>query len=212
MAGSNNVTVYVKCDRSVEVQSQDVFLKDVASVRCMDNVVNAKMKALKIYHFPKDGVKRCVISSLKIVELMEEECPNITVQIVGEADVLVEWISVNRHKGWQQWLKAVLVCLVSFFGTAFTIMAYHNDVGINEVFTEVYRMVMNREPGGLNVLEVSYSVGLALGIIVFFNHIGGRRITKDPTPIEVALRNYEEDVDKTLIATAGREGKEEEVK
>lgn len=212
MAGSNNVTVYVKCDRSVEVQSQNVFLKDVASVRCMDNVVNAKMKALKIYHFPKDGVKRCVISSLKIVELMEEECPNITVQIVGEADVLVEWISVNRHKGWQQWLKAVLVCLVSFFGTAFTIMAYHNDVGINEVFTEVYRMVMNREPGGLNVLEVSYSVGLALGIIVFFNHIGGRRITKDPTPIEVALRNYEEDVDKTLIATAGREGKEEEVK
>lgn len=211
MAGSNNVTVYVKCDRSVEVQSQDVFLKDVASVRCMDSVISAKMKALKIHHFPKDGIKRCVISSLKLVELMEEECPNVTVQIVGETDVLVEWISVNRHKGWQQWLKAALVCVVSFFGTAFTIMAYHNDVGINEVFTEVYRMVMNKEPGGLNVLEVSYSIGLALGIIVFFNHIGGRRITKDPTPIEVAMRNYEEDVDKTLIATAGREGKEEEV-
>lgn len=212
MAGSNNVTVYLKCDRSVEVQSQDVFLKDVASVRCMDNVVNAKMKALKIYHFPKEGVKRCVISSLKIVELMEEECPNITVQLVGETDVLVEWISVNKHKGWQQWLKIALVSLISFFGTAFTIMAYHNDVGINEVFTEVYRMIMNQEPGGLNVLEVSYSIGLALGIIIFFNHIGGRRITKDPTPIEVALRNYEEDVDKTLIATAGREGTEEEVK
>ena len=210
MAVSSNVTVYLKCDRSVEVQSQDVYLKDLASVRCMDNTINAKMKALKIYHFQKDEAKRCVISSLKMVELMEQTCPNITVQIVGEPDVLVEWVDVNRHKGWQQWLKIVLVCLVSFFGTAFTIMAYHNDVGINEVFTEVYRMVMNREPGGLNVLEVSYSVGLTLGIIVFFNHVGGRRITKDPTPIEVALRNYEEDVDKALIATAGREGIEEE--
>ena len=90
-------------------------------------------------------------------------------------------------------------------------MAYHNDVGINEVFTEVYRIVMNREPSGLNTLEVSYSIGLALGIIVFFNHIGGRRLTKDPTPIEVAMRKYEEDVDKALIAQAGREGKEEEV-
>ena len=141
---------------------------------------------------------------------MEECCPNISVQIIGEPDVLVEWVSVNKHKGWQQWLKAALVCLVSYFGTAFTIMAYHNDVGINEVFTEVYRMAMNREPQGLNAVEISYSVGLALGIIVFFNHIGGRRLTKDPTPIEVAMRNYEQDVDKTLIETAGREGKEED--
>ena len=73
-----------------------------------------------------------------------------------------------------------------------------------------YHPVMNREPQGLNILEVSYSVGLAAGIIIFFNHVGGRRLTKDPTPIEVAMRNYEEDVDKTLIATAGREGREEE--
>ena len=74
--------------------------------------------------------------------------------------------SVNRHKGWQQWIKAAFVCLISFFGTAYTIMAYHNDVGINEVFTEVYRMAMGAEPGGLNTLEVFYSPGLAAGILI----------------------------------------------
>lgn len=206
----SNVTVYIKCDRNVEVQSPDVFMKDVGSLRCADNVISAKLKALKVHHFHQSDTKRCVISTLKLVELMEECCSNISVQIIGEPDVLVEWVSINKHKGWQQWLKAALVCLVSYFGTAFTIMAYHNDVGINEVFTEVYRMAMNREPQGLNAVEISYSVGLALGIIVFFNHIGGRRLTKDPTPIEVAMRNYEQDVDKTLIETAGREGKEED--
>ncbi len=205
-----NITVYLKCDRNVEVQSEDVFLSDVGELRCADANVSARCKALKIHHFQKEGTKRCIISTLKIVKQMEEACPGISVEIVGEPDVLVEWVSVNRHKGWQQWLKAALVCLVSFFGTAFTIMAYHNDVGINDVFSEVYRMVMNREPAGLNTLEVSYSIGLALGIIVFFNHVGGRRLTKDPTPIEVAMRNYEEDVDKALIAQAGREGAEEE--
>ena len=61
------------------------------------------------------------------------------------------------------------------------------------------------------MIEISYSIGLALGIIVFFNHVGGRRITKDPTPIEVAMKNYEKDVDTTLIETAGREGKEIDV-
>lgn len=205
----SNTTVYLKCDRNIEVQTQDVFLNDVGEVRCGDKMVSAKLNALKVHHFAKEGGRRRVISSLKLVELMEEECPNISVQIVGEPDVLVEWVNVAKRKGWQQWLKAAFVCLVSFFGTAFTIMAYHNDVGINDVFTEVYRMVMNREPQGLNVLEVSYSIGLAAGIIIFFNHVGGRRLSKDPTPIEVAMRNYEEDVDKALIATAGREGKED---
>lgn len=206
----SNVTVYLKCDRNVEVQSEDVFMTDVGTLRCADKIIAAKLKALKVHHFGREDTKRCVISTLKLVELMEETCPGISVEIVGETDVLIEQVNVDRHKGWQQWLKCGLVCLVSFFGTAFTIMAYHNDVGINDVFTEIYRMVMNREPQGLNTLEVSYSLGLAAGIIIFFNHVGGRRLTKDPTPIEVAMRNYEEDVDKALIATAGREGKEEE--
>ena len=205
-----NTTVYLKCDRTVEVQSSDVYMSEVGNLRCADPVIAAKLKALKIHHFGKEDAKRCVISVLKLIEQMENTCPGVTVQIVGETDVLVEWVKVDRHKSGIQGLKAALVCLISFFGTAFTIMAYHNDVGINDVFTEVYRMVMNREPQGLNVLDVSYSVGLALGIIVFFNHVGGRRLTKDPTPIEVAMRNYEEDVDKALIATAEREGKEEE--
>lgn len=206
-----NAIVYLKCDRNVEVQSADVFLKDLGSLRCADDTVSAKLKALKVHHFAGSEAKRCVISTLKLVEMMEAVCPGIMVQVLGETDVLVEWIRVDKHKGPVQLIKAAVVCLVSFFGTAFTIMAYHNDVGINDVFTQVYMMVMNREPKGVNVLEVSYSVGLALGIIVFFNHIGGRRLTKDPTPIEVAMRNYEKDVDEALIETVGREGREEEV-
>lgn len=204
-----NREVYLKCERNAEVKSPDVFLSDVGTIRCRDAAISARLKAVKVHHFTKEGSKRCVISTLKLVELMEKECPDISVQIVGEPDVLVEWVSVGKHKGWQQWLRAALVCLVSFFGTAFTIMAYHNDVGINEVFTMLYTMVMNREPQGINVLEISYSIGLAAGIILFFNHVGGRRLTKDPTPIEVSIRKYEEDVDKALIAQAGREGKEE---
>ena len=203
----SNVTVYLMAERNTEVQSEDVFLKDVASVRCADSQIEAKVKSIKIHKFHSGQDKKCVISVLKIISLIEERCPGVAVDSLGEPELLVEIVNVNRHKGWQQGLKIALVSLVSFFGTAFTIMAYHNDIGIRDVFAELYLIVMGTESDGFTVLEVFYSIGLALGIIVFFNHIGGRRITKDPTPIEVAMRNYEEDVDKALIATADREGK-----
>ncbi len=205
-----NVTVYLKCDRNIEVQTEDVFLKDLGELRCADKLVAAKLKTIKVHKFTAQRRERCVISTLKLIELMEETCPNISVEVIGESDVLLEWVEVNRYKGFKQWVKVVFVCLISFFGTAFTIMAYHNDVDINGVFSEVYEVIMQERPQGINPLQISYSLGLAIGITLFFNHIGGRRITKDPTPIEVAMRNYEEDVDRALIATAGREGLEEE--
>ena len=85
-------------------------------------------------------------------------------------------------------------------------MAYHNDIGINQLFETIYEQVMGYPSSGYSILEISYSIGLAAGIIIFFNHVGGRRITKDPTPIEVEMRIYEGDVNKALIETADREG------
>ena len=47
-------------------------------------------------------------------------------------------------------------------------------------------------------------MGIAVGILVFYNHFGGKRITKDPTPMEVEMRQYEDDVNKTLIEGCNR--------
>ncbi len=204
MAGT---VCYLKLHRNMEVMEDSVFLKDVGSVYCADKTVTAKVKSMKLHHFEKGQGSRCVISVLKITEMIEELCPQVTVQSVGETDVVAEWVQVSRHKKAKEFWKILLVSVISFFGTAFTIMAYHNDIGIVNVFSQIHRIVMGTEPTGISVLEVSYSVGLSLGIIVFFNHVGKRRITTDPTPIEVEMRKYEADVNTTLVDMADREGK-----
>ena len=204
---TNSATIYVKAEQNVEMQTEDVYVKDIAKLTCSDEHILAKVKAIKLHRFKENEPKRQVISLLKIIEEIEKVCPNADVQSIGEAAVMVEYINVNRHKGPVQAIKLIFVAMVSFFGTSFTIMAFHNDIGINDVFTKIYEMVMGQQGDGYGILELAYSLGLAIGIIVFFNHIGGRRITKDPTPIEVEMRIYEEDVNKALIETADREGK-----
>lgn len=197
----------MKAEQNVELQSEDVYVRDIGKMTCSDKHILAKAKTIKLHHFKENGQKRQVISILKVIEEIEKTLPNVTVENLGEIDVLVEQIDVNRHKSPVQTAKIIFVSLIAFFGTAFTIMAFHNDIGINEVFTKVYEMVMGQAGDGYSILELSYSIGLAIGIILFFNHIGGRRITKDPTPIEVEMRVYETDVNKALIETADREGK-----
>ncbi len=200
-------TLYLKAERNVEVTQEDVFLKDVAKIYCKDAHIEAKVKAIKIHRFGKEEQKRQVFSVLKLIELITKQCPEAEVQNLGETDVLVELVDVDKHKGAVQVLKIIFVACISFFGTAFTIMAFHNDVGINQVFGKVYELIMGQQAPGYSILEFTYSIGLAVGITVFFNHIGGRRITNDPTPIEVEMRIYEKDVNDALIETADREGK-----
>lgn len=209
MIALRELVLYLKCEDDVEVKKQDVYLKDIATVECSDKSVSKRCREIKIHHFEKQD-DRMVISVLKVIQLICKECPGILVQSVGETDTLIEKVQVKTHKGWKQWIKIGVVCLVSFFGTAFTIIAYNNDAGVTDIFEDIYLTVLKERPGKVNILEITYSIGLAAGIILFFNHIGGRRITKDPTPIEVSMRNYERDVNQALIETADREGKEED--
>ena len=201
-----NTVLYLKTQQNAEVMQTRVCVRDIASVYCANKEALTKVKAITVHRFHEGEKKRAVISVLKVIELIEKECPGIMVQSIGETATLLELVKADKHGKAGQFFKLFFAACISFFGTAFTIMAFHNDININKIFSEIYEMVMGREAEGYSIMEVAYSIGLATGILLFFNHVGGRRITKDPTPIEVEMRIYENDVNNALIETADREG------
>ena len=195
MAG-NTETVYLKIEQNVMVKEPSVTLKDVAKITCTNRPLINKMKQIKIYtfHTPANQSKKKmqteVFSVLKIIDLEYQP---------------------KAEPKWLLYLKTAVLCVLIFFGSAFTIMTFNNDVGVGEVFADFYMQVMGSESNGFTVLEVCYSIGLFLGIMVFFNHVGHKKITHDPTPIQVEMRTYEKDVDSTFIENCGRKGSSNDV-
>lgn len=197
-------TIFLKCSNHVKVNTNKATVKDVAEVYCADNMLANKVKVVTITHLKKPGSRK-VVSVLYIMEQIEKAVPGVTMQSIGEIDVIVEW----EKKQKLEYLKVAIVSLIAFFGTAFTIMAFHNDIGIRSVFEEVYHLTKGTAPEGVGVLEFSYCLGLFLGITVFFNHIGKKKFTDDPTPVAVAMHNYEKDVNQAIVENAERRGVEE---
>ncbi len=200
---------YLKLNRDVKVQDTKVTVAGVAEVFCGDKGMGERIKELQVVGFDGREKKRCIISVMRIMEIITKACPNIVIESIGEADVLIEYAPEKQAgivRKCSIFLKIAFVCLISFFGTAFTIMAYHNDIGISQVFAGIHEIIMEEEVQGVSVLEISYSIGLALGIILFFNHFGKKKITSDPTPIEVEMYKYETDVNAAIVETAEREG------
>ena len=193
------ITLYIKLEKNVEIPADDIFLKDLGNVYCQNDSVVNRCKALRICKLPYGKNARTIISVMKIVELLDKEFPGILVENIGETDVVVERIQREQMSKWKEIAKILFVSGITFFGTAFTIMAFHNDIGIMELFNKIHKTITGVESNGHSILEFAYSIGLCIGIIVFFNHVGGRRITKDPTPIEVEMRIYEDEINQTLI-------------
>ena len=66
------------------------------------------------------------------------------------------------------------------------------------------RRSIPRSQDRLPVIEITYSIGIGLGVLFFFNHFGHMKITDDPTPMQIQMRLYEENVNKTLIEDIDR--------
>ena len=213
---SNSDTLYLKTEQNVLVREPSVTLKDIAKITSTNPSLVSKLKNMKVYtfHTPVNQSRKKkqveVFSVMKIIELIGKEFPNVDVQNIGEKDFVLEYEPKQEPK-WLLYLKTAVLCVLIFFGSAFTIMNFNNDVGVGEVFADFYRQVTGTESSGFTPLEVCYSIGLFLGIMIFFNHVGHKKITHDPTPIQVEMRTYEKDVDSTFIENCGRKGTSNDV-
>ena len=206
----SNGSLYIKIDRNTLVTDRHVTLQDIAKMECTDQAALRQLKQKKIYTFPKQEKKKLknipvAFSILKIIELIHEDYPNLDIINEGEKDFIIEYVQEEKPV-WIEWVKVTLLAVVIFFGAAFTIMAFNNDIGITDVFEKFYRQVMGRNADGVTELEGCCCIGLALGIVIVFNHFGKKKITMDPTPIQVQMRKYAQDIDTAFVENAERKG------
>lgn len=207
--------VYVKADRNSVCYEPQIKLSDVLSVECANPAITAEIKNMTLYSFGQiEGKKKKrveVFSILKVIEMITKEYPQVEVVSYGEQDFVVEYVPIQIAPKWREICKAVVLCILVFLGSGFTIMAFNNDISVIDVFKRFYRQFMGVEKPPVTEIEIFYCLGLAVGILVFFNHVGKKKITSDPTPIQVEMRKYEQDVDTTLIENAGRKGHSHDV-
>ena len=78
-------------------------------------------------------------------------------------------------------------------------MTFNNDVDVPALFRQITTQVTGQDGSSFPALAISYSVGIGLGVLFFFNHFGHIKLTDDPTPMQVQMRLYENDVNTTII-------------
>lgn len=204
----SNLVIYMKIEQNIIVHEQKIQLQQITQLQGTDEQTIEKLKELVILNLPESKKKKYAVSVLTLIKQVQTAFPEVILINMGVNDFVIEY--EPPHHRWKAWyaIKVIFVSFAVFFGSAFTIMTFNNDVGVHEVFELFYSLVTGTKESSFPIVEIAYGVGLPLGIMIFFNHFSRRRMRADPTPLQVQLRLYEENENKAIIENASREGEE----
>lgn len=194
--------IYVRLYKTSKIQGKSkVLIRDVAQMSGPSRI-KCGIENLCVLQPVEQKHKHYTISIIDIIHTIHETYPDVTIQSVGEMDGVVDYNpQVEAKRPLWEWIKVCFVCMVVFAGTAVAIMAYQTDVSLGQTFKALYQVFTGEVVENPVWITIPYSIGMPLGILVFFNHFGSKKLTDDPTPIEVEINVYEKQVDDTIIDT-----------
>lgn len=200
-------SVYIRASESVLVNNHEVLLKDIITIQASDPKLIQQVGNIHVYTFKKDTPAEIIISIMTIINLILKHYPNLEIDNIGEIDVIVKFEPKSKQERLKEIFFTIFLCLVAFIGGGYAIMAYNTDIGAKELFNYLSMLFLGDPKKGTFCLSITYAIGLSTGLIIFFNHLGNKKLTKEPTPLEVQMRLYEQDVYTTMVKDGARRNK-----
>jgi len=195
-------TIYIRMRNRVQAEPEEkVLLKDVAQIIAPEPVLS-NIKTMMVHQLTQKDRNIVVIDVMKVINLITDTLEDCEVQTIGPAQTIIE---VTLKKKGVSIPFFLLIWFLLFFGSAMAIMNFHDDVSMKSVHEKVYTIITGEKDAKPLLFQIPYSIGLGLGMILFFNHVFKKRINEEPSPLEVEMFNYQLDLDNYVIIHENKE-------
>lgn len=175
--------------------SADIYIQDIASLSGEEKICET-IKHLRLYKVTKKDKNVIIIDILQVIDTIRKHQPNIDVQPLGSTHTVVR---VKTKKRMYSFLLFLFTWLLLFLGSGLAIMYFHEDVNMREVHQRIYFLITGNRIEQPWLLQIPYSLGLGIGMILFFNHLFKKKFNEEPSPLEIEMFNYEQSLNQYLI-------------
>ncbi|MBM7598306.1 stage V sporulation protein AA [Virgibacillus halotolerans] len=187
--------VYLRMKKTIGISKmKEIHLKDIAYLST-SSTSKKKLEDVPIYRITKKDKNIVIIDSFLIIDYLIHTFSEIEVQLIGPTQTIIR---INKSKKAPSIFIVVFIWLLLFIGTAMTIMNFHYDVSMQEVQQKLHYLLTGERNDYPLWIQIPYSLGLGMGTLLFFNHWFNKRFNEEPSPLEVEIYNYQQDLDNYL--------------
>jgi stage V sporulation protein AA len=196
MEGQSVPTLYLRFRKHVKLdRDQPVLLRHIVDL-LSDPEIEEKLHNHVIIHPKKQDGDHILIDMLMVIRSIRQVYPVIYIENFGDPHVLVE---ITSNKARPHYVLLVLVWLLLFIGSGLTILNFHEDVSMLQVHRRIYELLTGNKVEHPYLLQIPYSFGIGLGMILFFNHVFKKKFNEEPSPLEVEMFLYQESSNRYVI-------------
>ncbi|MCY8956245.1 stage V sporulation protein AA [Bacillus cereus] len=179
----------------------EVKLGDVAQLAGDSSVVELLQNEI-VYKITAHDKTHVVIDVMKVIEIIQQKASHVQINLLGSGQTLVEIIYEKKKT---HPIFFGLVWLLLFIGAALAIIYFHEDVSMQQVHQRLYYMITGEINAQPLLFQIPYSLGLGLGMVLFFNHVFQKRINEEPSPLEVEMFQYQQSLDQYVIVNENKD-------
>ncbi|CAH1197353.1 hypothetical protein PAECIP111891_01181 [Paenibacillus allorhizoplanae] len=191
-----NKYLYIRLRRKARVRKgQIVRLHHIAQLFVEPEYEQA-LNELIIHQPQQEDGNRVLIDMLLIIRKVKKRFPELQVEHFGEPHVLLEIYTDNKKANP---LLIVIVWLLLFIGSGLAIMNFHADVSMLAVHQRIYELMTGKKVDHPLILQIPYSIGIGVGMVLFFNHLFKKKFNEEPSPLEVEMFMYQENINHYVI-------------
>jgi stage V sporulation protein AA len=195
-------TIYIRMRNRVKSRPEEkVVLKDIAQIIAPDAYLS-ELQSMMIHQLTEMDRNIVVIDVMKVIHLITGRFKEAEIQTIGPAQTIIE-VTYKKKKVSLPFF--LLIWFLLFFGSAMAIMNFHDDVSMKSVQEKIYTIITGKRDAKPLLFQIPYSIGLGLGMIIFFNHVFKKRLNEEPSPLEVEMFNYQMDIDNYVIIHENKE-------
>lgn len=195
--------VYLRLRYRVEVKpDQRVYLKDMAQIIAENPEQETKLAHLLIHQIRPEDKHLLVIDLMRVIRQIKESNPHVEIESIGPVQTIIEIIHPRRTP---TLFLVGFVWLLLFLGSGLTIMNFHEDVSMLQVHQKVYKIITGETKEYPLLLQIPYSIGIGLGMILFFNRVFKKRLNEEPSPLEVEMFLYQQNLDQYVAIHENKE-------
>jgi len=183
--------------------NEKIYLGDIAQIIAPDTY-EEQLKSLFIYQTTPQDKNLVVIDLMNVLHNIKNNYPELTIINIGNPEVIVEIITPSMKKQ-PHFIFIALVWILLFIGSGLAIMNFHHDVSMQEVHKRIYYLLTGIEKEKPLLLQIPYSFGIGIGMILFFNHIFKKKINEEPSPLEVEMFLYQQNLDQYVVSNENKD-------
>ncbi|MGI6169430.1 MAG: hypothetical protein ACOYI4_06970 [Christensenellales bacterium] len=143
------------------------------------------------------------VSAVQAIAMLKQRYPEQEILSVGSEET---WLYPQQKQPsrLRTICKTIIVSIIIFFGGGLAIMNFHSDVDMPSVHQNVFYLLTGQEVEVAYWISIPYSIGIAVGIVVFMNVIRRKKnAAAHPNLLEVEFGQYKDMIKQYMQNNTG---------